>query len=73
MKKATEIFASFLTQKIHFESPFFAFWEKAVKLGKASWDAYYQVGRLILQELQKNWSAKGVASEINDSNNYASL
>ena len=53
-------------QKIHFESPIFALFDKVVKLGKASWDAYNQGGWLISSDHLKNWIAEGVASEVND-------
>ena len=42
-KNKSERFGWFL---IHFESPSFALCDKAAKLGKASWDAYYQGGWL---------------------------
>ena len=48
----------------NFESPILALRDKAAKLGKESQDAYNQGGWLILQELLKNWVAKGVASEM---------
>ena len=40
--------------------------DKAAKLGKASWDAYNWGGWLILKEILKNWVAQGVASGVNN-------
>ena len=50
----------------HFESPTLALCNKAAKLDKASQDAYNWGGWLILEDLLKNWVAKGVASQVND-------
>jgi hypothetical protein len=48
MKKNSERFGLFLTQKIRFDSPIFALCDKLAKLGKASQDAYNRGGWLIL-------------------------
>ena len=55
-----------MTQKIDFESPFFALCNKLAKLGKASQDAYKPGKWLILSALMKNWVAEGIASDVND-------
>ena len=49
----------------HFEINFtksVQIFDDVAKLRKASWNAYNQGGWLILQNLLKNWIAKGVAS-----------
>ena len=40
--------------------------DEVAKLGKTTQDAYNQGEWLILSALFKNWVAKGVASEVND-------
>ena len=47
-EKNWERFGWFLTEKIDFESPFFALCDKLAKLGKASQDAYNPGKWLIL-------------------------
>ena len=56
------------TQKISFESPIFALFDEAAKLGKASGDAYNWGRQLILYDLLNEWVAKGVASGVKDFN-----
>ena len=66
MKKKSERFKWFLTQKIHFESSISALCDELAEVGKVSQDAYNPELWLILCDLLKNWVAEGVGSDINE-------
>ena len=59
-----------MPKKIHFESPIFALRDKAVKVGKASRDAYNRAGWLNSLKIWKNWVAEGVAFKVNNFSVY---
>ena len=57
-----------MKKKTSFESPIFALFDEAAKLGKASEDTYNWGRWLILYDLLNGWVAKGVASGVKDFN-----